>query len=128
MHSFVECHRDQDNHQNNYDVYNINIHIDQYISFQRPASIYIFTLTQSVKSTILIQIVKNNWKYNIMSARCELTGKGKQFGHNVSFSLRRTKRVFKPNLQKKTFAVDGQKITMTLCTKAIRTLRKKGIL
>lgn len=63
-----------------------------------------------------------------MTARCELTGKGKQFGHNVSFSLRRTKRVFKPNLQKKTFTVDGQKITMTLSTQAIRTLKKKGIL
>jgi large subunit ribosomal protein L28 len=63
-----------------------------------------------------------------MAARCELTGKGKQFGHNVSFSLRRTKRVFKPNLQKKTFVVDGQKVTMTISTQAIRTLKKKGLL
>lgn len=63
-----------------------------------------------------------------MTARCELTGKGKQFGHNVSFSLRRTNRVFKPNLQKKTFFVDGQKVTMTLSTQAIRTLKKKGII
>lgn len=63
-----------------------------------------------------------------MTARCELTGKGKQFGHNVSFSLRRTNRVFKPNLQKKTFEFNGQKITMTLSTQAIRTLRKKGII
>lgn len=63
-----------------------------------------------------------------MAARCELTGKGKQFGHNVSFSLRRTKRVFKPNLQKKTFVVDGKKVTMVLSTQAIRTLKKKGIL
>lgn len=63
-----------------------------------------------------------------MSARCELTGKGKQFGHNVSFSLRRTNRVFKPNLQKKTFEVNGQKVTMTLSTQAIRTLKKKNII
>lgn len=63
-----------------------------------------------------------------MASRCELTGKGKQFGNNVSFSLRRTSRVFKPNLQKKTFTVDGQKVTMTLSTSAIRTLKKKGIL
>lgn len=63
-----------------------------------------------------------------MASRCELTGKGKQTGNNVSFSLRRTKRVFKPNLQKKTFVVDGQKITMVLSTQAIRTLKKKGIL
>jgi large subunit ribosomal protein L28 len=63
-----------------------------------------------------------------MASRCEFTGKGKQYGHNVSFSLRRTKRVFKPNLQKKTFVIDGQKVTMHLSTQAIRTLKKKGIL
>lgn len=63
-----------------------------------------------------------------MSARCEITGKGKMHGNNVSFSLRRTKRVFKPNLQKKTFMVDGQKITMNLSTQAIRTLKKKGVI
>lgn len=63
-----------------------------------------------------------------MATRCELTGKGKQYGHNVSFSLRRTNRVWKPNLQKKTFMVDGQKVTMVLSTQAIRTLKKKGIL
>lgn len=63
-----------------------------------------------------------------MASKCELTGKGKQFGNDVSFSLRRTKRVFKPNLQKKTFLVNGQKVTMILSTQAIRTLKKKGLL
>lgn len=63
-----------------------------------------------------------------MASKCELTGKGKQYGNNVSFSQRHTKRVFKPNLQKKTFVVDGQKVTMNLSTQAIRTLKKKGIL
>jgi len=63
-----------------------------------------------------------------MASKCELTGKGKMFGHNVSFSQRRTKRVFKPNLQKKTLTVDGKKVTMTLSTQAIRTLRKKGFI
>lgn len=63
-----------------------------------------------------------------MASRCEITGKGKQYGNNVSFSLRRTKRVFKPNLQKKTFVIDGQKVTMIVSTQAIRTLKKKGIL
>jgi large subunit ribosomal protein L28 len=63
-----------------------------------------------------------------MVARDELTGKGKQFGNNVSFSLRRTNRVFKPNLQKKTFMVDGEKVTLVLAASTIRTLKKKGIL
>ncbi len=84
-------------------------------------------MTYKGKNTILVKIVKNKWKL-IMVSHCELTGKGKQFGHNVSFSMRRTNRVFKPNLQKKTFEIDGQKITMVLSTQAIRTLRKKGIL
>lgn len=60
--------------------------------------------------------------------KCELTGKGKQFGNNISFSQRHTKKVWKPNLQTKTFVVDGKKVTMKLSTQAIRTLKKKGIL
>ncbi|MES2971869.1 MAG: 50S ribosomal protein L28 [Patescibacteria group bacterium] len=59
---------------------------------------------------------------------CDLTGKGKQFGSNVSFSQRHTKKVWKPNLQTKTFMLDGKKVTMKLSTQAIRTLKKKGIL
>ena len=65
---------------------------------------------------------------NNMAQKCELTGKGKQFGNNVSFSMRHTKKVWKPNLQKKTFMLDGKKVTMKLSTQAIRTLKKKGVL
>lgn len=60
--------------------------------------------------------------------KCDLTGKGKQYGSNVSFSQRHTKKVWKPNLQKKTLMIDGKKVTMRLSTQAIRTLKKKGIL
>ncbi len=60
--------------------------------------------------------------------KCELTGKGKQFGSNVSFSQRHTKKVWKPNLQTKTVMVDGKKVTMKISTQAIRTLKKKGLL
>lgn len=63
-----------------------------------------------------------------MSQRCDLTGKGKQFGHNVPFSQKKTRKVWNPNLQKKTFILDGQKVTMKLSAHAIRTLKKKGIL
>lgn len=61
-------------------------------------------------------------------ATCELTGKGKLHGNNVSFSLRRTKRVFKPNVQKKTVIVDGKKTKVNISTQAIRTLKKKNLL
>lgn len=63
-----------------------------------------------------------------MAQKCEVTGKGKQFGHNVSFSQRKTKRTWKPNLQKKTFMVNGKKVTMKLSTQGIRTLKKKGVI
>ena len=59
---------------------------------------------------------------------CELTGKGKQYGSNVSFSQRHTKKVWKPNLQNKTIVVDGKKISVKISTQAIRTLRKKGLI
>ncbi|HSX07964.1 MAG TPA: 50S ribosomal protein L28 [Candidatus Saccharimonadales bacterium] len=60
--------------------------------------------------------------------RCEITGKGKQFGNNVSFSQRHTKKVWSPNLQKKTVIVDGKKVKLKVSTRAIRTLKKKGLL
>lgn len=59
---------------------------------------------------------------------CDITGKGKQFGSNVSFSQRHTKKVFKPNLQVKTLIIDGQKVRLNISTQAFRTLRKKGLL
>lgn len=59
---------------------------------------------------------------------CDLTGKGKQFGNNVSFSQRHTKKVWKPNLQTKTLVIDGKKVKMKLSTQAIRTLKKKGVI
>ncbi len=60
--------------------------------------------------------------------KCEITGKGKQFGNNVSFSQRHTKKVWKPNLQTKTIIVDGKKVRMRISTQAIRTLKKKGLI
>lgn len=60
--------------------------------------------------------------------KCEITGKGKQYGNNVSFSQRHTKKVWEPNLQKKTLIIDGKKVKMKISTSALRTLRKKGLI
>jgi large subunit ribosomal protein L28 len=60
--------------------------------------------------------------------KCEITGKGKQYGNNVSFSQRHTKKVWKPNLQSKTLVIDGKKVKMKVSTQAIRSLKKKGLL
>ena len=62
-------------------------------------------------------------------AICELTGKGKMYGHNVSFSQRKTRKVFKPIIQKKTIKLDnGQKLKVNISTSALRTLKKKGLI
>jgi large subunit ribosomal protein L28 len=63
-----------------------------------------------------------------MANVCDITGKGKQFGHNVSFSQRKTRKVWKPNLQKKTIVVDGKKIKLNVSANGIRTLKKKGLI
>lgn len=59
-------------------------------------------------------------------ARCELCGKGPQFGRNVSFSKRRTNRMWHPNLQTVTMTVDGHPKKVTVCARCMRTLNKQG--
>jgi large subunit ribosomal protein L28 len=59
---------------------------------------------------------------------CDITGKGKQFGNNVSFSMRHTKKTWKPNLQTKTVTINGEKIKLKISTQALRTLKKKKLI
>lgn len=59
-----------------------------------------------------------------MAYKCDITGKGKQFGHNVSHSMRATPKVWKPNLQTKTLVLNGQKVRVKLAASTIRTLKK----
>ena len=59
---------------------------------------------------------------------CDITGKGKQYGSNVSFSQRHTKKVWKPNLQTKTILIDGKNVKLKVSTQALRTLKKRGLL
>jgi len=59
---------------------------------------------------------------------CDITGKGKQYGSNVSFSQRHTKKVWKPNIQSKTVVIDGKKVKLNVSANGIRTLRKKGLI
>ncbi|MBQ6320982.1 50S ribosomal protein L28 [Candidatus Saccharibacteria bacterium] len=61
-------------------------------------------------------------------AVCEITGKGKMYGHNVSFSQRKTRKVFKPNVQKRTLIINGEKIRANVSASALRALKKKGLL
>jgi large subunit ribosomal protein L28 len=56
-----------------------------------------------------------------MGRSCEICSKGLQNGHNVSHSNRKTKRVFRPNVQKIRVVRDGRVMRMRVCTRCIRS-------
>jgi large subunit ribosomal protein L28 len=64
-----------------------------------------------------------------MSAHCQLTGRQPGFGHSISFSHRRTKRRFDPNIQHKRYwlASEGRHVRLTLSAKGLKTVDKIGI-
>jgi len=64
-----------------------------------------------------------------MARRCQLTGKGPFTAMNVSFSHRRTKKVWNANLQKRRLFVPeiGKYVNLKLSTSALRTISKKGL-
>jgi large subunit ribosomal protein L28 len=64
-----------------------------------------------------------------MSKICQLTGKKAISGNHVSFSNRKTKRRFNPNLVTKKFFIPEEDawITIRLSTSALRTVNKIGI-
>jgi large subunit ribosomal protein L28 len=57
-------------------------------------------------------------------AKCQVCGKGPMSGQNVSFSQRKTKRQFKPNIQRVTFFENGRKVRKYVCTRCIKTAAK----
>ncbi len=56
-----------------------------------------------------------------MSRRCEICGKGKQTGHNVSHAQNKTAKVWLPNLQKVRVKTEGGTKSMTVCTQCIKS-------
>jgi large subunit ribosomal protein L28 len=63
-----------------------------------------------------------------MTRRCEITGKGPQYGHKVSHANNKTKRRFLPNLQESSFFSSGLKrsIKVTASTHGIRSVEHRG--
>jgi len=59
-------------------------------------------------------------------AKCEICGKGPQFGHNVSHSNLATKRRWKPNIQKVRITQGGRTRVLKICAKCLKTLNKSG--
>jgi large subunit ribosomal protein L28 len=58
-------------------------------------------------------------------AKCEICGKTPQFGNNRSFSMKATRRKFKPNLQSIRLMEGERSVRKTVCTKCIKTLAKE---
>jgi large subunit ribosomal protein L28 len=58
-------------------------------------------------------------------AKCEICGKAPQFGNNRSFSMKATRRKFKPNLQSIRLMEGERSVRKTVCTKCIKTLAKE---
>jgi large subunit ribosomal protein L28 len=63
-----------------------------------------------------------------MSRICELTGKGRQIGHNVSHANNKTKRVFLPNLQNVTLMSEGldRSFKFRVSTQGLRSVEHVG--
>mgnify|MGYP003867010937 CR=1 FL=1 len=63
-----------------------------------------------------------------MSRICELTGKGRQVGNNVSHANNKTKRVFLPNLHDVTLLSDAldRSIKFRVSTAGLRSVEHNG--
>ena len=63
-----------------------------------------------------------------MSRVCELTGKGRQVGNNVSHANNKTKRTFLPNLQHVTLISDtlGRGVKLRVSMSGLRSVEHVG--
>lgn len=63
-----------------------------------------------------------------MTRRCSVTGKGTQFGNNVSHANNKTRRRFQPNIQDKSIYSDalGRMVRLRLSTHALRSIEHRG--
>ena len=64
-----------------------------------------------------------------MARVCQVTGKKRMIGNNVSHSKRRTKREFVPNLRTKRFWSEEEQrfITLKVSTSGMKTINKNGL-
>ena len=63
-----------------------------------------------------------------MSRICELTGKGRQVGNNVSHANNKTKRTFLPNLQNVSLMSEalGETVKLRVSTHGLRSVEHNG--
>ena len=56
-----------------------------------------------------------------MASFCEICGKGTMSGMNVSHSHLKTKKTWKPNIQRVRAVVDGEVKRVNVCTRCLRS-------
>ena len=56
-----------------------------------------------------------------MSRSCDICCKGVQHGNKISKSYNHTKRTWRPNLVKIRTDIDGRAMTLTVCTRCLRS-------
>jgi len=59
---------------------------------------------------------------------CDICGKKTAFGNNVSHSHKKTRRVFKPNLQKARVELDGKVKNIRICTSCLKANKVKKVI
>ena len=64
-----------------------------------------------------------------MAKVCQITGRKRMVGNNVSHSKRRTKRIFAVNLKNKRFWSESEQrfITLKVSCKGMRIIEKNGL-
>ncbi len=58
-----------------------------------------------------------------MANACDLCGKKRNVGHNVSHAKNRTQRIRKPNLHSHKMQMGESKLRLRLCTKCLRSVK-----
>ncbi|HHV38383.1 MAG TPA: 50S ribosomal protein L28 [Tepidimicrobium sp.] len=56
-----------------------------------------------------------------MARICEICGKGKTFGNKISFSNRKSRRGWSPNIKNVRAIVDGSAKKIKVCTRCLRS-------
>jgi large subunit ribosomal protein L28 len=62
-----------------------------------------------------------DWSKFVMAQKCDLCGKGPQFGNNISHAHNTTRRRWNVNLQPVKAQVNGASKRMRVCTSCIKT-------
>ncbi|GFN36364.1 50S ribosomal protein L28 [Tepidimicrobium xylanilyticum] len=56
-----------------------------------------------------------------MARKCEVCGKGKIFGNKVTFSNKKSRRDWSPNIRRVRAVVDGTVKRINVCTRCLRS-------